>query len=571
MATFGERFLLGFTSPRNPHLISEYVKVIEKHKLDGMDYNIKFQELFYDVLSKEKVAGVETGTAKDKALAGRDKLTRMPQVLGFFITQQNKKFKVTEAGKLLLNDSLFDDVLVHQMLKFQLPSALHKEKDTNKGYFRIKPFLELLRLIDKMEYLTYNEFLTYGMTFTNYKNFDKVVNDINDYRKRRDAAKRNKESLRNFDHQNRVDTFKALYQDIIASGNIKTRESQTNTTDKYVKKKLSNLSDYADSIFRLFQASGLVINSKGRSLQINPKRKDEVDYILENVSREILPVEISRDDFDKYITNPRIPVLLNDSKENILNTLKKLGDTNSNKSKDIYDLKVKLNEMRNKEKLKLVRNQIKSLKSRRDPDIADIINTFEQISNKEIEPANLRPTYLEWNVWRAMTMINHGNIVGNFIVDDMGNPIATAGGGQSDIIGDYGEFKIGIEVTLSTGMKQYEMEGEPVSRHIGELQKQGPAFGIFIADKLSDTVISHFYISSIANTKVYNGRVDIIPMSTATFVEFFEKAVKKDLKPSDLYQIHEHSLRMSKQFLFEEKTEKDWHKSVISEIFNLVS
>ena len=92
MATFGERFLLGFTSPRNPRLISQYVKVIEKYNLDGMKYDINFQELFYDVLSKEKVAGVETGTAKDKALAGRDKLTRMPQALGFFITQSNKNF-----------------------------------------------------------------------------------------------------------------------------------------------------------------------------------------------------------------------------------------------------------------------------------------------------------------------------------------------------------------------------------------------------------------------------------------------------------------------------------------------
>lgn len=571
MAKFGERFLLGFTSPRNPRLISQYVKVVKKHKLDGMNYDFNLQERFYDVLSKEKVAGFDAGAAKDKALAGRDKLTRMPQVLGFFITQHNKNFKVTEAGNLLSNDALFEDVLLHQMLKYQLPSPLHKEQETNKGYFKIKPFLELLRLIDKMGYLTYNEFLAYGMTFTNYNNFDKVVNDINHYRQRRNNAKIAKTSLRKFDYNNKVNIFKTLYRDIIAAGNFKTRESQTKNVDEFVKKKLSNLSDYADSIFRILQASGLVVYSKGRSLQINDKRKDEVEYILNNVSRDILPIDTTREDFDKYITNPRLPLLLNDSKVNILNSLVKLGDTKSNDKEDIYVLKTKLNELRDKQKVNIVNNQIISLKLRKKSDIQDIIDTFEQISKKEIEPASMRPTYFEWNVWRAMTMINHGDVTGNFLVDDMGNPISTAGGGQSDIVGNYGNFKIGVEVTLSTGMKQYDMEGEPVVRHIGELQKQGPAFGIFIADKLNDSVINHFYITSLAISNVYNGTVDIIPMNTSTFVDFFKKAVNKDVQPSDLYQIHEHSLKTSQQNFMNKLTEQDWHKSVIENMFNIVS
>ena len=154
MARFGERFLLGFTSPRTPKLISEYIKVIEKNNLENLPYDTSFQEKFYMVLSEAKVAGEESGTAKDKALAGRDKLTRMPQALGFFITQRNKKFQVTEAGKLLKDEDLFEDVLLHQILKFQLPSPLHKESESNAGKFRIKPFLEIIRLIDELGYLS---------------------------------------------------------------------------------------------------------------------------------------------------------------------------------------------------------------------------------------------------------------------------------------------------------------------------------------------------------------------------------------------------------------------------------
>ena len=126
-------------------------------------------------------------------------------------------------------------------------------------------------------------------------------------------------------------------------------------------------------------------------------------------------------------------------------------------------------------------------------------------------------------------------------------------------------------ILLETGKKQYDMEGEPVVRHIGELQKQGPAFGIFIADKLNDSVINHFYITSLANSNIYNGIVDIIPMNTSTFIDFFEKAVNKDVQPSDLYQIHEHSLKTSRQNLINNLTEQDWHKSVLENLINIVS
>ena len=62
MARFGERFLLGFTSPRTPKLISEYIKVIEENKMDNLPYDTAFQEKFYTVLSKAQVAGEEAGT-----------------------------------------------------------------------------------------------------------------------------------------------------------------------------------------------------------------------------------------------------------------------------------------------------------------------------------------------------------------------------------------------------------------------------------------------------------------------------------------------------------------------------
>lgn len=569
MARFGERFLLGFTSPRTPKLISEYIKVIEKNNLENLPYDTSFQEKFYMVLSEAKVAGEEAGTAKDKALAGRDKLTRMPQALGFFITQRNKKFQVTEAGKLLKDEDLFEDVLLHQILKFQLPSPLHKESESNAGKFRIKPFLEIIRLIDELGYLSYKELMIFGMTLTDYRNFEKVIEKIKKYREQREVIKQQKKSLRVFDYETQLSVFKELYADIIQAEDFKTRETVTKTAEAYMKKKLSNWGDYTDSIFRILRATGVVVFSKGRTLTLSSERSSEIKYILENIDREIVSVDMKREDFDLYISNPYKPLLLNDDKDNLINTLRSIGSFGDN-DEDIYVLKHRLNQQRNLKKQEKVESESLKLKKRYQADIDDILQTFEAISNREIEPASMRPTFFEWNIWRAMTMINHGDVRGNFVVDDSGMPVSTAGGGQSDIVGDYGEFNIGIEVTLSTGQKQFEMEGEPVSRHIGEMQVKKPTFGLFIADVLNESVINYFYTLSHQKSKIYNGTVDIIPMNTTTFIEFFKQATNKDINPKDLFSIHEHSIQVSKQMLIEDKTEDDWYKSVIKKVFTVV-
>ena len=60
-------------------------------------------------------------------------------------------------------------------------------------------------------------------------------------------------------------------------------------------------------------------------------------------------------------------------------------------------------------------------------------------------------------------------------------------------------------------------------------------------------------------------------MDTKTFINFFEKAVKKDLTPNDLLKIHNHSLKTSMQNLMSGKTERNWHESVLNNINNIVS
>ena len=43
----------------------------------------------------------------------------------------------------------------------------------------------------------------------------------------------------------------------------------------------------------------------------------------------------------------------------------------------------------------------------------------------------------EWNTWRAMTMLDGGNIKANLKFDDFGNPMSTAQGNMADIVCNY--------------------------------------------------------------------------------------------------------------------------------------
>ena len=67
----------------------------------------------------------------------------------------------------------------------------------------------------------------------------------------------------------------------------------------------------------------------------------------------------------------------------------------------------------------------------------EVIDTYNEILSDEVYDA---PLFLEWNTWRAMTMLDGGTIKGNFKVDDSGRPTSTAQGNMPDIECDYGTF-----------------------------------------------------------------------------------------------------------------------------------
>ncbi len=127
-------------------------------------------------------------------------------------------------------------------------------------------------------------------------------------------------------------------------------------------------------------------------------------------------------------------------------------------------------------------------------------------------------------------MLNYATrIDGNFTMDLDGMPLNTAAGKQADVEVEYDKFGMIIEVTMSTGNTQYNMENESVPRHFGRTKQDlgKDLYCIFIARIISEAAFAHYFNLNRINTKLYGGKTKIIPLSIDQFLEFLKIGVDK--------------------------------------------
>jgi hypothetical protein len=161
----------------------------------------------------------------------------------------------------------------------------------------------------------------------------------------------------------------------------------------------------------------------------------------------------------------------------------------------------------------------------------EVADVFNKIQTRDMVD---RPLYLEWNTWRAFNMLDDGTIKGNFVVDDEGMPLYTAGGNKADIECSYRNFEINVEVTMSSGNRQYEQEGESVARHLGlRSQKTNKdTYCIFIAPSISEATLAHYYTLHNTHIAYYGGKAKIIPLELDDFKLILQKASAAEQKPT---------------------------------------
>lgn len=567
MVGFNSRFMTMSTSPRSPQRLPFYVSLLEP--FSGKKWNKETQTEYYQSMISNQIGDFSIGKSKNPDLSARDKINRAPKALG--LVKLTPNITITDPGKQIQNKYLFKDILIKQLLKYQLPSPLIPELSENKGMFNIKPYLELLRLVDVVGDLSRSEFYAFGVTMRDYHDFDNVVAALYKYR---EEAKSKKIHANKHYHDYMMQYISELYQDKIKANNVKVRESKSKSKEKFVKTKFQDIKDYGNAFLRYLTGTGLVIVNKHLQVVVAPDREDDVKYILNNISREA--TQYTEDEYNNLLFNTNEPQLLSDNKNALIGKIQQLNAQLSEfniktkpVSSELSSLNLKQIQYEKENQLEnLARNEYaKSLKTYTQNEIDDVVETFEHIKAQDYFD---NPLYLEWNTWRAITMIDNGDVQGAFKTNTNGDPVNTAPGNTADVIGNYGSFNMIVEVTMSTGKKQYEMENEPVMRHLGELRTKEhgkETFGIFIAKKIQPSLITEFYYKHRIPTSLYGGTVEFIPLTIDDFTNFFKNVTKTGhkLRKDDIYQIY----KKTKEYANDATDEVDWYNNIRHYILNL--
>lgn len=498
------------------------IRLLADHFI-GKAWNRENQLLFTRMIGERDEEKGKRLSDGNRDIAARDRINRSPKKFGFVVLKPT--IRLTPAGEALLASRRTEEVFLRQFLKYQLPSPYHQQREG--GRFRVKPYLELLRLIRHCGMLTFDEMRLFGLQLTDYRKFDEVTAMIDDYRKRRAVIKG---SYKRFIVEETKVVVGKIYSEATARGRTTTRQSGDSSLDNFLATKARNMKDYADAIFRHLRATGMVeISQSGHSLSITAERTADVDYILSTIDREPI-AGITEDDYIKYLGDVSIPLLRSDDKERLRETMREEFPTIP-LSEDFTaeQMKERLAEAIEGRKRRLIEQRTARIKNRLEYD--DIVEKFEGIRRGAYYDNALM---MEWNAWRAVTMMDGGEVRANIRFDDKGEPLSVAPGNKADIECDYGRFGVTVEVTLTSGQRQFAAESEPVPRHVGRLRQQTgkQTYCLFIAPVINDATIAYFYSLHFTRIDLYGGDTIIVPMELSTFEAMIANTRKAGYTPS---------------------------------------
>lgn len=295
--------------------------------------------------------------------------------------------------------------------------------------------------------------------------------------------------------------------------------------------------DYADMNIRYLKATGMV-QSKGKGITLIPEKralaialtaellsnKPIIELYQSLCSGSVLPTDNA---------NVAYQVL-----EDLLQQIQRYGITYSIVGK-LLDTPAHINQ---------VRYEIEELIAEKKEEVyaTEQVEKWQEIAaymdliasrrdrmriNDEVEirvPRTEAPAYLEWSLWRAFlaidTLANKPYQVRRFKIDQDFMPVSTAPGNGPDLIAEFEDCVVVIEVTLSESSRQEAMEGEPVRRHIADLMQQydKPVYGLFIANRIDSNTAETFRIGVWYTRNDDRLSLKIVPFTLTQFSAYFK-------------------------------------------------
>lgn len=336
----------------------------------------------------------------------------------------------------------------------------------------------------------------------------------------------------------------------------------------------NNFRDYADMNIRYLVSAGIIKRS-GRGISLSP----EYHSMAIELTKNLISQESYKERVKELCNGAKLPTDNQDMAAIVLNDM--IAELDYYKI-DYEMPNIPLDSAQN---INIVRNALKknidrfkeeqyALRQATEwKEIYEYMNLLIVNNGKEKElgedysirvPKSEAAAYLEWILWRAFLAIDHTvnkpYESRGFNIDQDYLPIGTAPGGKPDMIFEFDDYKIVVEVTMSTNSRQEAMEGEPVRRHVADLvmESDKPVYGIFVANKIDSNTAETFRIGVWYNQNDERMALKIVPFTLEQFSEYFKYMfVNQKTEPQYFLNLFEKC--------FDSKTEKEgpeWKKEI---------
>jgi hypothetical protein len=526
----------------------------------------------------------------ESVMQGRTYVTMNPPTLGFLYISNEKKTEdkllvITPAGYQCAKGENLQTLFLKQLLKWQYPSFVHGGPGGKgaahfplKDRWSIHPLLSTLEICRELDYVSKTEMATYILTMVKDSEVEKVIEEIKTYRKEIDSTigSRAKEEKRN---KILKEKMLEVYADEIDNGRFKKRQEDPHVTkevmiEKMIEAKMRNNHDYTDTVMRYFRFTGLFKESgRWQNLKINPYEKWKVDEILKNKEKYSV-INMNYNDDKKFYgyfgnTNePKLPWetqdgLLKAIFENLNKSLAFLGSSvynhkettigNINKrilflNKILHEnsikLNVKIDEMKSdifeelvkySESTQIILKEIGRMVVSNNFKTDEEFKVTKQMLNNVVENKKWIDPYmevnllLEWSLYRSIYGLG-GNVISGYgpkLNYDGTEPIFTSIG-VVDIGADFDKSHLLLEGTITSGVRQYDTEAEPVTRHIADfihnqLEKK-PTLCFFIARDLNENVKEYFALYNVYHKHpTIQEYLNIIPINITKYIKIIDK------------------------------------------------
>lgn len=422
-----------------------------------------------------------------------------------------RPYEITPNGYRLAHVEIVtaqQECFLRSLASYRIPSIIEGKYQGPS----FSPLRFVLRLMHGLEAagqdasLSFPEFGLFVQTSTPAEGIDAIIQKIIAFRDGRERAKGN---VRAYDRK--------FYEEIAAG----------------IDRGTSTLDDYADLSLRYLKATGL-FRTAGRGIALSPTRAQLAALLREE--RE--PSLIDKEFLHSLWFGARLPTDDAASSRSVVRDL-----VSQLKGRGIQveapppetplpDLEARRHEL----EARLAQLDEKEYADGQAKQMDEILAWLQAIPSRGTAklpngetisiPKGEGPAYLEWAVWRAFLAIdslcNPPWQARRFQIDQDFLPVSCAPGGGPDMVFEFDDAIIVVEVTLTASSRQEAAEGEPVRRHVAQYAEEAgkPVFGLFIALQI-DSNTAHTFRSGdwyLADDSKLS--LDIVPLTLADFHDF---------------------------------------------------